>query len=406
MYRLYVEQVRVAATATTPGDDNEDAERLLRQALHAAGLDPGWVVVGPSSAGGGAAEDALGDAAAVSGWPLLEARRVKAAAVGKAAVQLTVCGFPPAPSSLSSSSSPSSSSSDLPMNGGKGKGERGKGKGKGKGGGPAAMGVGRLQSPAPGVLTAVADAEEGEAPPSPIGARLCVQVCERERLLSVSVVLPVAAGQGNANANATATAHGRSGNGGSNGGLPEVLEVPLTHLHALCAGKAGATSTTGSSTNAAAAPVSAVFGARSRPPRWSALHGLYALEFEDGARRVREPSRKNFALLDVGHLPPAALAAHHPHVGKSGGGGGGGGGGGVVGGLSRGLARGSSGAGTGAGSAAAFGLGAEEAGWSREKGPRPVLQLGKVGENRFSLDFRGPFSPFQALAVAIAAFEA
>ena len=49
----------------------------------------------------------------------------------------------------------------------------------------------------------------------------------------------------------------------------------------------------------------------------------------------------------------------------------------------------------------------DAASWaSTGKPPAPLLQLGKVGHDVFSLDFREPFSPFQALVCAVAVFEA
>lgn len=43
--------------------------------------------------------------------------------------------------------------------------------------------------------------------------------------------------------------------------------------------------------------------------------------------------------------------------------------------------------------------------WPLERQSRAILQLGKMGEDRFSLDFRPPLSPFQALAIAISVHE-
>jgi len=58
------------------------------------------------------------------------------------------------------------------------------------------------------------------------------------------------------------------------------------------------------------------------------------------------------------------------------------------------------------GVSAAAAAAVEEDLWG-SSGEQPVVwQMGKVGENAFSLDFRGPFSVFQALAVAMAAFVA
>jgi hypothetical protein len=63
---------------------------------------------------------------------------------------------------------------------------------------------------------------------------------------------------------------------------------------------------------------------------------------------------------------------------------------------------------TAAAAAAAAAVALREDLWgSSGEGRGPVLwQMGKVGENAFSLDFRGPFSAFQALGLAMAAFEA
>jgi hypothetical protein len=235
------------------------------------------------------------------------------------------------------------------------------------------------------VLTAAATAEgvveddpSGPASSSSsLGARLCVQVSERDRLLSLSAVLPAEAGRGNVYTSAR--------------GVPKVLEAPLTHLQAALSLAKGAASQPPQQQQAQ----QAFFGARSRPPRYSPLDRLYTLDFERGPQRVREPSRKNVALMDVSHLPASALVAPLPAVGR-GVSGAGGGGGGSVGALGRGWSR------------AGRGAAGQEVGWARGegKGPKPVLQLGKMGDLRFSLDFRAPFSPFQALAVAIAAFEA
>lgn len=43
--------------------------------------------------------------------------------------------------------------------------------------------------------------------------------------------------------------------------------------------------------------------------------------------------------------------------------------------------------------------------WGTLERPRFACQLGKLSEDAYSLDFRAPFSPFQALAVAVAALE-
>lgn len=385
VYRLHVERLCLA------GGGDEGTERQLRRALQAAGLDARWVV-GP----GGAEEEAVGAQQREDGSRcLLEARRLKASPMGgKAAQELVVYGFVPASSGATADSAAQGGGGS---NGKKGKnGKRGArggiGRGKGKGGEEegekrVAVVLGRLQSPAPGVLTAAATGDgavEDDPSGSPassssssLGARLCVHVSERERLLSLSAVLPAETGRGNVYTSAR--------------GVPEVLEAPLAHLQAALSLAKGAASQPPSQQ-----AQQAFFGARSRPPRYSPLDRLYTLDFERGPQRVREPSRKNVALMDVSHLPASALVAPPPAVARGGSGAGGGGDGGSVGALGRGWSR------------AGRGAAGQEVGWARGegKGPKPVLQLGKMGDLRFSLDFRAPFSPFQALAVAIAAFEA
>jgi hypothetical protein len=124
--------------------------------------------------------------------------------------------------------------------------------------------------------------------------------------------------------------------------LPEAFQLVGAHLTALC-------SDTG---------LDGVVVLRSKAPRWSGWQGVHTVEFESPLR-VLEPSRKNIALVDA-------------FVEEKGGEGGGG----------------------------------RQQHWAgRRKAPH-LLQIGKVGEDRFSLDFRLPLSPFQALSIAIAAFEA
>ncbi len=95
---------------------------------------------------------------------------------------------------------------------------------------------------------------------------------------------------------------------------------------------------------------------RNKPARWSAWQNINTLEFE-GHNRVTEPSRKNIALVDVAELAEEAE-----------------GGGGYA--------------------------------WPFEKrSSHNLLQLGKVSEDRFSLDFRSPLSPFQAFSIAVSIFE-
>lgn len=43
--------------------------------------------------------------------------------------------------------------------------------------------------------------------------------------------------------------------------------------------------------------------------------------------------------------------------------------------------------------------------WPFTRPNRATLQLGKIGEDRFSLDFRWPLSPFQALCMALSVHE-
>ena len=141
------------------------------------------------------------------------------------------------------------------------------------------------------------------------------------------------------------------------------MELPLAHLKTLCCDGPNSQ------------PLKGIMCLMNKRPKWNSLHGLHTLEFE-GPGRVTEASRKNIALLDVRQLGiitadgvPVTPGQIY-HIGGKG---------------SLRIAK------------------VED--WSLERGPRPLLQIGKVGEDRFSLDFRPPFSPFQAMVIAIAAFE-
>ncbi len=222
--------------------------------------------------------------------------------------------------------------------------------------------VGTFQSPSAGVLTAQA-ADKGML----VGSRLCAHVIEtRERLLTLGVVLPAAT---KANVDLQHA--------------PEILEGPLAHLQALYCSvpssfSLSTTSTAPSSgaSSAASSPASPpalrhVLGLRNKPARWSPACGYHTLEFDNNGARVKEPSRKNLGLMDVTQVAAARDYASMAAQGS--------------------IRRG--------GSSSA----AEDA---VDRRPKLLLQLGKVGEHAFSLDFRAPLSPFQALAVAVAAFEA
>jgi len=127
----------------------------------------------------------------------------------------------------------------------------------------------------------------------------------------------------------------------------EQLEPETAYLNAVCSDMDRSSGFNG------------VFGLRNRIPRWSQVANLHTLEFE-GRDRVLEPSRKNLALTDIRDAGMVLEGEEH---------------------------------------------GEHASEWFSERQSSAILQLGKMGEGRFSLDFRSPLSPFQAMAIAVSTFE-
>eukprot|EP00611_Tribonema_gayanum_P024220 TRINITY_DN5299_c2_g1_i1.p1 TRINITY_DN5299_c2_g1~~TRINITY_DN5299_c2_g1_i1.p1 ORF type:complete len:248 (-),score=97.92 TRINITY_DN5299_c2_g1_i1:201-875(-) len=121
---------------------------------------------------------------------------------------------------------------------------------------------------------------------------------------------------------------------------------------------------------AAGAPPPGFLLLQSKKPRWSAWQGCHTLCFERGAQRVREPSRKNISVV----LAPGASASRGELAGK--------------------------------------GAAAVASAWDMDdqqsealRSAPVVLQMGKLADDYFSLDFNYPLSPFQAFVLAMSAFD-
>ncbi|CAM9772548.1 unnamed protein product [Ectocarpus sp. 13 AM-2016] len=136
---------------------------------------------------------------------------------------------------------------------------------------------------------------------------------------------------------------------------------------------------------------------RSKQPKWSAWQGCHTLAFDRGGERVREPSRKNVSMVAADASPAAAAAA---------------GAGGKQGKSAASLAgRGSRAGGGNNSEAQQMGGGDKDHADGHRHRPsmtvasKSTLQVGKISEDHFSLDFCWPLSPLQAFVTAMSIFD-
>ncbi|CAM9991081.1 unnamed protein product [Sphacelaria rigidula] len=127
---------------------------------------------------------------------------------------------------------------------------------------------------------------------------------------------------------------------------------------------------------------------RSKQAKWSAWQGCHTLDFDRGEERQARPSRKNMSMVDSGATAgqqgskgerTKKLTPCRPRKGSS-----------------EQVVTGGSGPRGGAG---------DEADADAIRALPPILQVGKISEDQFSLDFRWPLSPLQAFVVAMSIFD-